>query len=264
MPLPEIYERLSDATPDEKRAIVLQLIEEHPEGQLELPTCDEARADLDGIDLGGSTLQEQFEPAQLESAPWWHADFQGVQLRNANLRRARLWNANLKGGGRLRHADLAGASLGEANLQNALLTDANLQGTWLESADLQGASLKSADLRDAVLDDANLQGASLEDANLDGASLRGARIQEVDLTRACIANIRIYGAWLDKTRLEWEQIDARLGKNWMRRGNRMPRNEHQAIAKPGAHTWPSTRISLTWGIITRHAKPTSKSGGWRS
>jgi len=42
----EIYERLAEATPEEKTDIVLRLIEEHPEGRLELPARDGVRADL--------------------------------------------------------------------------------------------------------------------------------------------------------------------------------------------------------------------------
>jgi hypothetical protein len=53
----EIYSRLKKATPEEKTDIVLQLIEKHPEGKLELPEQGGMCADLSNIDLSVDTLK---------------------------------------------------------------------------------------------------------------------------------------------------------------------------------------------------------------
>jgi hypothetical protein len=82
----------------------------------------------------------------------------GVDLRGANLQRARL-----------QEADLAGANLEEASLPAANLRRADLSGATLQQADLQGADLQDANLRGANLHRANLRGANLQGANLSEA-----------------------------------------------------------------------------------------------
>ena len=126
----QAYERLATASPIERAELVLRLIEEHPQGRLELPVRGGLQGVLDGIDLSRPALegrQGQTPP----SAPWWDAERRGAGLRRADLRGAGLSLANLQA------ADLA-----ESDLRQALLRGANLQGARLEEANLRGADLR--------------------------------------------------------------------------------------------------------------------------
>lgn len=63
----QIYHQIERAYPAEKAEIVLRLIEEHPEGKLELPQIDNIRAELSNIDLSTNTLKarrDQLVPFQ--------------------------------------------------------------------------------------------------------------------------------------------------------------------------------------------------------
>ena len=90
----------------------------------------------------------------------------------------------LKGGAKLRGADLYGANLRGANLYGANLRGANLYGANLREADLRGANLREANLYGADLRGANLRGANLREANLYGANLREANLYGADLREA--------------------------------------------------------------------------------
>ncbi|GAG31702.1 unnamed protein product [marine sediment metagenome] len=141
-----VYESLAMMTPKGKTDTVLRLIEEHPEGRLELPERDGVRADLRKVDLSRDTLKAKLVP-KLETPPWWFAYFEGARLVGARLQGANLENANLQGA-IMNSANLQNANLGSANLQDAHLTLANLQGAILADTNLQGADLKYADLQD--------------------------------------------------------------------------------------------------------------------
>jgi uncharacterized protein YjbI with pentapeptide repeats len=78
-----------------------------------------------------------------------------ADLRNANLRRAKLINTD-----RNEPISLGGA---------------NLEGADLQGADLEGADLGKTNLNKANLSGANLSGANLSGANLSGANLNGAK-----------------------------------------------------------------------------------------
>src|SRR5262249_6770823 len=78
------YGQLAARSPVERTALVLQLIEEHPEGRLELPTRDGAQAFLMGVRLGRARVRRHLAPGQ-DSSPWWSAETQGVDLRGADL-----------------------------------------------------------------------------------------------------------------------------------------------------------------------------------
>jgi uncharacterized protein YjbI with pentapeptide repeats len=185
----QAYERLATASPLERTELVLRLIEQHPQGRLELPARDGLQAVLDGADLSRSSLEGRMAQAPV-GAPWWDAERRGAGLRRADLRGAGLSLVNLQA------ADLA-----ESDLRQALLRGANLQGARLEEANLQGADLAGADLRGAVLSGSELGGAMLEDANLLGASLRfvhgaGAVFETANLQGADLWGARLEGAVL--------------------------------------------------------------------
>jgi uncharacterized protein YjbI with pentapeptide repeats len=222
LPLPT-YGQLAAASPLDRTELVLQLIQAHPQGLLELPTRDGQQAVLMEVRLGRTSLQDRLGPG--ESSPWWspdteginlkgadlrgahlgladlqHADLRGADLRGAVLRGADLRGADLEGAD-LRRADLAGAdlrgaALGEADAQKALFEDAMLRGAGLRFANFRGAALEAADLGQADLWGAILEGAVLTRANLAGATLR-----EADLRRADLTQVNLHGAVLDQTDL---------------------------------------------------------------
>jgi len=260
-PWPEVYEHLADAMPEEKTDIVLRLIEEHPEGRLELPERDGMRADLRGVDLSNETVRAKIEAWGDASPPWWNPKEKRANLQNADLRSANLEDANLSGA-YLRFVNLQGAFLKGAIIRSANLVDANLQGAVMEGADLRGAVLWDAnfrdtyllraDLRNARLGNAQLQGAHLSRtdlqkadlrlaklqraklwgtrfqdadlqhaklreadpvmANFQGADLRNAELQGIDLSDCDITHVYLSGAWLDRTRLRWEQVGEKVGE----------------------------------------------------
>jgi hypothetical protein len=102
----------------------------------------------------------------------------------------------------LANAGLPGVDLGGVSLKGAYLWNANLQDANLEYTNLQGVNLERG----------NLQGANLLNANLQDADLREAKLQGVDLSSATITHIHISGAWLDRTRLRWEQLGGAIGE----------------------------------------------------
>ena len=187
---------------------MLQLIEEHPEGRLELPARDAIRADLRGVNLNRDRLRARLLALQIESASWFDASHDehglgGANLRGANLQKAILKGANLEranlGDANLQGANLEGASLAWANLQRAILKEINLQGANLSSAKLQGAKLKGVNLQGTILLGVNLEGADLRHANFRGvklqhANLRNANLQGATLVRADLLKADLLGA----------------------------------------------------------------------
>ena len=230
-PLPEVYELLAKATPEEKTDIVLRLIEEHPKGKLELLPRNGMCADLRRIDLSRRTLKARWIQSNHKSPSWWDAGSERVNLRGANLQEARINGANLRDANRqeaglweveigdadLRGADLQGADLKFANLQGAILWNTNLQNADLGYTTLKEASLRRANLRKAVLWSADLGGADLRDTILGDADLRHARLQGVDLSISVITGIYVSDAWLDKTKLRWEQLGGAIGEELVAR-----------------------------------------------
>jgi len=216
-----VYEQLREATPEEKRDIVLSLIEEHPRHRLELPERDGMRADLSRVDLSSETLQGLVERRAGVPAAWWDALYKGAKLSFANLQGANLSFANLQDAD-LAGANLQGANLFQAKLQRANLILANLQDASLRQAKLQEARLLGANLQGAYLFDANLQGAylwvaklqgaRLYDAKLQGAHLRLAELQGVDLSRSKMRHCYLSEAWLDRTRLRRDQLGGAVGE----------------------------------------------------
>jgi uncharacterized protein YjbI with pentapeptide repeats len=229
-----LYQALAKAGPAERAQTLLRLVEEHPQGLLELPACGGLHATLDGIDLSRERLLSEGLP---EEAPcWWeshrqglalrHADLQGAHLRGARMEGAVLEEANLAGadlaGAHLHGADLGGAALKGALLEGAhlskavlrfiqaggaILEDARLQGADLWGADLEGANLSKADLQGAILEEANLQcadlgGVDLRGADLKRANLRGANLEGADLRGAELRGANLAGASLRDARLE--------------------------------------------------------------
>ena len=191
----QIYKRLAGHSSSERADLMLQLIEEHPQGRLELPALGRVNAVLDGVDVSRLALESRLGEAE-SSTPWWNAQRQGVSLHHADLRGASLSQANLQ------NADLT-----ESDLRRAVLRGANLQAARLEEANLQGADLAGADLRGAVLSGADLGGAMFEDARMEGASLRfihgtGVVLETAKLQGADLWGARLTGAVLTNADLQ--------------------------------------------------------------
>lgn len=97
-----------------------------------------------------------------------NANFAGLVMRGAYLRRANLYNALLH------TADFKNANLSKTNM-----TRADLRGVNFSDGNLAGAILKNVDLRNAYLNEANLEAADLSGALLSGADLAGANLAGV-------------------------------------------------------------------------------------
>jgi uncharacterized protein YjbI with pentapeptide repeats len=200
----ETYETLAGATPAERKEILLRLIEEHPQGRLELPARDGLHAVLDEIDLRPETLE--FQGDRLAGSPWWDASLRAVCLRHADLRGASLRKANL-GNACLENADFRDAQMGQARLQGAKLDGALLRGADMAGVDLANAALGGADLCGSMLEEANMQNASLRFAKLRGAileqaNLRRADLWGADLEGAILSKADLGGACLEETNLQ--------------------------------------------------------------
>jgi uncharacterized protein YjbI with pentapeptide repeats len=206
----EVYVQLDAAPAAARAAIVLGLIEAHPEGRLMLPARDGVGPMLDGITLARPAL----EPRRDETPglpPRWNGERSGLDLRGADLRGASLRGADLHGVD-LEEADLRDADLGRADLRGASLRLADLRGSRLIGANLEGANLAGADLRAALLEGADLRGTDLanvrlEGANLGEANLQGAMLEEANLRGASVRFAKLRGAILEGASLR--QADLR-------------------------------------------------------
>ncbi len=220
-------------------------------------------ADLQGADLRGADLREAvLESANLQEADLAGARLDGAALAAANLQGAMMEDATCAGatmrfavllGATLEGADLRTADLWGATLDNALLIGANLQGATLREASLVNANLTGAELHGALLNHANLQGAilrgidlrtsSMRDTNLRDATLREANLQGIDLTTCAVAHIQVSGAWLEKTRLDQDQLGGAIGEELARdyaaagKGYLALEHNFAGIGDPDAVSW---------------------------
>jgi len=130
-------------------------------------------------------------------------DLSGADLRQANLREARLVNTSLGAQGFL-----------TPHMERTDLSGADLSGAIMLGADLQGAILKGADLSKALVGttDPNLpwhpQNADLEGVDLSDANLRGAELVNLDLTETDLSGADLSGANLREAKVTDEQLDA--------------------------------------------------------
>ena len=99
----EAHRCLREAVPDDKPALVMDLIERHPEGRLVLPKQGERGAALAEVNLSTEALEPHLSAEHAADPPWWNdeqgalrlygADLEGAVLRGADLRGALLENA---------------------------------------------------------------------------------------------------------------------------------------------------------------------------
>jgi len=130
-------------------------------------------------------------------------DLSGANLRDANLREARLVNTSLGAQGFLT-PHMERTNLSVADLSDAILLGADLQGAILKGADLSGALVGTTD--------PNLpwhpQNADLEGVDLSYANLSGAELVTLDLTKTDLSGADLSGANLSKAKVTDEQLDA--------------------------------------------------------
>ena len=112
-------------------------------------------------------------------------DFNGADLRKANLRQAELGKVNFSG----------------ADLREADLTEAQINNANLENADLRGAIVDATNLHRAKIRGAKLEGAKLGDLSKDGM-------------RMCLHPASFDGVEYDKEHLEAMLKVMNLNKSW--------------------------------------------------
>ena len=141
-----------------------------------------------------------------------------IDLRNANLRAAKLEADQLRGTGG------ASFNLSGADLRGADLRGANLRGPYYPSPDLMRLNLDGVrgdgDLTNVDLRDADLRGAELTGTNLSGADLRGATLAGISLSGACLKGADLRGLDLSGIQLNRGSLNgANLNGTNLSRGN---------------------------------------------
>ncbi|MFE1746690.1 pentapeptide repeat-containing protein [Coleofasciculus sp. H7-2] len=162
-------------------------------------------ASLTGASLRNSRFLGAGEDGRLGTFDDWIADFNGADLKEANLTGALLSDVPLN------RTNLIRATLNRANLSNAQLVGANLSSAKLIGADLRQAVLENASLTGADLANANFTQSNLSSARLGQVSAVGAKFtfallmnsnwQGADLSEADFQNANLQKADLSATRL---------------------------------------------------------------
>jgi hypothetical protein len=199
------------------------------------------------------------EDGVLRRATLRFAKLEGAAFEGGDLRRADLWGA--AGSGLIAPgADLRGATLREADLRGADLAGANLRGAVLGQAALVGANLRGADLRGAIPAGVDLSGADLTDAKLQG----------LDLTGCPMAGARLRGAWLDRARIDREQLGPAIGEevagdfDEARKAYLMLERYFQTQGDPDAESWAYRRRRRMQKFDAhRRGKAARDLGDWR-
>jgi len=157
---------------------------ENPHIHVDLRRADFNGAELREADLGRANLDKAyFNDANLIGANLNRADLFGARLNDANLIGANLNRADLIGA-RLNRANLSGADLYRARLRGAHLVSADLRETNMNEVELAGAILVRADLAGSTLAGVNARDASFSHANLSGATIRDTVFASTNLKDA--------------------------------------------------------------------------------
>ncbi len=159
------------------------------------------------------------EGQDLSHGYFFEGNFEGVNLRGANLQRACLVGANFRSAD-LTGADLTGAYLGDASFYGANLSHANFAKTALERADMRranllGTQLTDTDIRSVKFSDATLDPYGNEIAYLlsqpQVASLPNLKttVEKSSLVRRIAAQLKMLIRAKSETTADWQQ-DIRL------------------------------------------------------
>ena len=168
------------------------------------------RANFNGVDLSNANLSgTKLADANLSNANLYNANFNGADLSSAKLAihlgyellsNANLSNANLYNAN-FNEADLSYVKLDNMDLEEANFEGANLKGANFKCSNLNDSKLSSANLENANLESANLKGANLKSVNLIGANLTGAHLNDVNLIDANLTDANFTGAKLSSAEL---------------------------------------------------------------
>ncbi len=155
-------------------------------------------ANLPGYERPAGSGPGRFRGIHLEGANLRNAKLKGVDLRDAELFRARLDLADLAG------ADLRGAKMVEArfsftDLRNADLSGVDLSGAYSMGADVRNAVFRGSSHHYQRFNNADARGADFGSAKLSralffGSDLRGASFRNADLPYANLVRVRLDGA----------------------------------------------------------------------
>ena len=132
--------------------------------------------------------QRDFTGADLSAADLQNLTLGGIILRNANLRKAKLFGTSFKGAD-LTESDLSGTYLAKAELSGAKARRTNFHGCRMD-----GVSWDDVDLQSARLTEVNLR-----NATLNSCVMKSAGLKDADLTNLTLHNVRLYGIFAEET-----------------------------------------------------------------
>lgn len=182
----------------------------NPMVKVDLRMAELQRADLRGADL---------RMADLTGANLSRAKLSGTQLslailNEANLEEADLGIPNIDSDDGFEGANLSSSEVRNANLKMARLVCSNLIGANLSGSDLIGANLEEAnlgmaDLSGAVLRKARLLKTDLFNTNLSRADLREAQISHLVFIATDLRGANLTGCWIDSVvdaHAQWQGV----------------------------------------------------------
>ena len=105
--------------------------------------CPEVRPDLSNAVLNQLASKSTLGRDRSIFRNFQEAHFQGIDLKNSDLRAVKIWDSDLRGSD-LRHADLLGAEIRRSKLGKVDLRNADLRGVRFIRCDLSGARFGQA------------------------------------------------------------------------------------------------------------------------
>jgi uncharacterized protein YjbI with pentapeptide repeats len=132
-----------------------------------------------------NTMKKTLEEAVRQQVKIIYADFSGIDLRNANLKGARLIvdlvGANLEG------ADLSGATL-QCDFENANLKNVCLERAYVHGSNFTGSNLSGANLKNATIYFNNFLSCDMSNSIFDPLNFTGNNINNVYFKNTSLTN----------------------------------------------------------------------------
>ncbi len=167
--------------------------------------------DFEGINLRYANLEKIY----LNNVHLSYANMEGINLNNAYIDESEGVKANLEG------AFLKGAHISSTILNIANMDGVNLENAWLNDVELHKAQMKKAKMNNVTiirsdLRRTNLLMTHLENSILSNTELYAANMTKVYLKGSKLNNVSLVGAILDEANLqETEMNDVDLNSSWM-------------------------------------------------
>lgn len=238
--LEELHRRYRDGRPNGRRLVVQVCDLAHLNfAGMHLEEAEFIQCNFNGADLRNADLQRAvmpggtFDGADLSGANFYRADLRGSTFEDANLTNTGFNQADLRLASRTRTEDKHawdGAATG-SRFRGARMVGTNLAKSKLRDADFHGAALNDTDLSGAELNRANFRGADLDGAKLTGAHLMDTNFRAARLSGAIMESGDItlaQGAGAQK--LKDDELQTRLA-------------EHDTWAKSARNTPPPTCLA---------------------